>query len=244
MERTMNVHVFDLHGETLHALPSGALFWPSERVLAVSDLHLGKAERAARRGVALLPPYEGIETLTRLAADIATTAPRTVICLGDSFDDSAAADALDDVTRAHLPPLMAGRSWIWIEGNHDPGPVALGGTHLAAFHLGGCVFRHIARQDSATTGTAEISGHYHPKVRVQTRARTITRRCFLVDDHRVIMPAYGTYTGGLYSDTPELDGIMAEGATAILLGTPPIAVPMPRRPEAIRRSRGSRGSSG
>jgi hypothetical protein len=91
----------------------------------VSDLHIGKAERAARRGGPMLPPYEGIDTLLRLSADIADTAPKTVVCLGDSFDDAAAADALDEVTAAHLTPLMAGRAWVWIEGNHDPGPLGL-----------------------------------------------------------------------------------------------------------------------
>ena len=81
----MNAHSFDFRGETFHALPSGALFWPSERLLAVSDLHLGKAERAARRGGPMLPPYEGIDTLLRLSGDISATTPRTVVCLWRQF---------------------------------------------------------------------------------------------------------------------------------------------------------------
>jgi DNA ligase-associated metallophosphoesterase len=143
--------------------------------LAVSDLHMGKSERAARRGGPMLPPYEGIDTLLRLSADIAATAPRTVVCLGDSFDDAAAADALDEVTAAHLTPLMAGRAWVWIEGNHDPGPLGLGGTHRAALGWRVLVFRHIAEPGAQ----GEISGHYHPKARLRTRAGSITRRCFL-----------------------------------------------------------------
>jgi DNA ligase-associated metallophosphoesterase len=240
MERIMNAHVFEFRGETLRALPSGALHWPSEDLLAVSDLHLGKSERAARRGGPMLPPYEGIDTLLRLSADIADTAPKTVVCLGDSFDDATAADALDEVTAAHLTPLMAGRAWVWIEGNHDPGPLGLGGTHRAALRVACVVFRHIA--DPAATG--EISGHYHPKARLRTRAGSITRRCFLLDDRRMILPAYGTYTGGLFCDAPELDGMMGAGATAILLGSPPIAVPMPRPQATGPRIAGLAGSSG
>jgi hypothetical protein len=76
MERIMNAHVFQFRGETFHALPSGALYWPSERLLVVSDLHMGKSERAARRGGPMLPPYEGIDTLLRLSGDIAATAPK------------------------------------------------------------------------------------------------------------------------------------------------------------------------
>lgn len=225
MNAAVDTYAFRFRGETLHALPSGALFWPSERLLAVSDLHIGKSERAARRGGPMLPPYEGIDTLLRLSADILQTAPGTVVCLGDSFDDATAAGALDEVTAAHLTPLMAGRTWIWIEGNHDPGPLGLGGTHLSAYRVSALVFRHI----SAADAEGEVSGHYHPKARLRTRGGPITRRCFLVDDRRMILPAYGTYTGGLASDAPDLDGIMAGDATAILLGKPPIAVPMPRR---------------
>ncbi|MDG4648234.1 ligase-associated DNA damage response endonuclease PdeM [Roseibacterium sp. SDUM158017] len=220
---------FTFRGETLDALPSGALHWPAESLLVVSDLHLGKSERAARRGGPMLPPYEGIDTLTRLASDIAATGARTVVCLGDSFDDAAAADALDDATAAHLAPLMAGRRWIWIEGNHDPGPIGLGGTHLAILRHGPLSFRHIA--DTGAQG--ELSGHYHPKARLAGRGRGIVRRCFLVDRARIVMPAYGTYTGGLHCDAPELQALMLDDARAILLGQPPVAVPMPRRRQEV-----------
>lgn len=219
----MNAHSFDFRGETLLALPSGALFWPTERLLAVSDLHLGKAERAARRGGPMLPPYEGIDTLLRLSADISTTTPRTVVCLGDSFDDAAAAKALDEVTTAHLTPLMAGRSWIWIEGNHDPGPLGLGGTHLATLRRGPMTFRHIAEPDA----TGEVSGHYHPKAELCARGRKVSRRCFLWDDRRLMLPAYGTYTGGLSWTAPELRALFYSRARAALVGDPVRVVPAP-----------------
>ena len=66
---------------------------PTERLLAVADLHLCRSERLARRGGALLPPYETAATLDRLAAEIAASA-RPGVCLGDSFDDCAAGAAL------------------------------------------------------------------------------------------------------------------------------------------------------
>ncbi|MFW5654520.1 MAG: ligase-associated DNA damage response endonuclease PdeM [Roseicyclus sp.] len=212
-------------GETLCALASGALHWPARSILVVSDLHLGKSERCVRRGGALLPPYDGLETLDRLAADIALTDPETVLCLGDSFDDLSAASALDAGTEARLGALMAGRRWIWIEGNHDPGPIGIGGTYLRQVTEGALVFRHIAEPGA----TGEVSGHYHPKARLVTRRGAVTRRCFLVDGIRVILPAYGTYTGGLRCDRPELSALMDTSARAILLGRPPVEIPMPRR---------------
>ncbi|NBE07779.1 ligase-associated DNA damage response endonuclease PdeM [Paragemmobacter ruber] len=210
-------HAFTLSGETLHALPSGALYWPARRLLCVSDLHLGKSERLARRGGALLPPYETRETLHRLEAEVDRTAPATVICLGDSFDDLAAVRGLEDEARLRLARLMAGRDWTWIEGNHDAGPVEIGGTHRAQMTLGPLTFRHIA--DAAQTG--EISGHYHPKARL----KGTTRPCFLLDGDRLILPAFGTYTGGLPTDAAALKGLLRQGALAILTG--PRALPMP-----------------
>ena len=223
-QQAMTSLPFPFRGETLHALPSGALYWPARAVLCVSDLHLGKSERMARRGGALLPPYESIETLDRLDADIAALRPATVICLGDSFDDLTAAETLPDPLKARLSSLMAGRRWIWISGNHDPGPLDLGGSHLAEYCDGPLIFRHIA-EDRAM---GEISGHYHPKARITLRGRMISRRCLLRDEDRLILPAYGAYTGGLFCDRPELSALMAEGAEAILLGTPPLRLPMPR----------------
>lgn len=220
----MNGLTFPFAGETLTALPSGALHWPARRLLCVSDLHLGKSERMARRGGPILPPYEARETLTRLDADIRATTPETVFCLGDSFDDLDAMRALEDQARSMLATLMAGRHWIWIEGNHDAGPVDLGGTHLNSHHDAPLTFRHIASPGA----TGEISGHYHPKARIALRARSLTRPCFLTDQHRLILPAYGTYTGGLHCDRPPLSTIMGPDAQAIMLANPPLAVPMPR----------------
>jgi len=220
----MNGLPFSFCDTALVALPSGALHWPEAGTLVVSDLHLGKAERMARRGGPILPPYEVTDTIDRLRADIAATAPRTVICLGDSFDDLAAARATGDAVAHQLAPAMAGRRWIWIEGNHDPGPVAIGGTHLAEIALAPLMFRHIA----GPAPRGEVSGHYHPKARITARGRSLSRRCFLVDDIRLILPAYGTYTGGLSSHDAVLASLMGPEARAILIGPVPVAVPMPR----------------
>ncbi len=220
----MNGFDFSLAGVPLVALGSGALFWPEARLLCVSDLHLGKAERRARLGGAPLPPYETRDTLMRLEADLEATQATTVICLGDSFDDRAAAEALVEMDRLRIAALQAGRRWIWIEGNHDPGPVEMGGTHLAELPRPPLTFRHIARPGQS----GEISGHYHPKATLRTRGRPVTRPAFLIDTDRVILPAYGTYTGGLRSHDPALTHLMRAEAVAVLTGPSPCAAPMPR----------------
>lgn len=208
---------FQLGQAHLTALPSGALHWPDQNLLAVSDLHFGKSARLARRGGALLPPYETRATLTRLDADLETTRARRVICLGDSFDDLTAAAEITEPDRLWLTRLMAGRDWTWIEGNHDAGPVNLGGTHRAELRLASLSFRHIA-----TPENLEVSGHYHPKARLPGRVAP----CFLIDGSRVILPAYGAYTGGLFCDHADLDALMQPNALAVLTGARCLPRPM------------------
>lgn len=214
---------FQFRGETLHALPAGALFWPAQELLCVSDLHLGKARRYARAGGAVLPPYEVSETLERLDAALELTRATTVVCLGDSFDDIHASHDLTDHAHDWLMRMQAGRRWIWIEGNHDPGPVNLAGRHLAKLTIGPLTFRHIA-EDTPQAG--EISGHYHPKARVRARGRVISRRCFVCDSNRIIMPAFGTYTGGLSVKDPAISGLLSQTALCLLTGHSVQPVPL------------------
>ena len=208
----------------LTLLPSGALWWAERALLCVSDLHLGKSERIVRRSGDMLPPYETRDTLGRLEEDLRHTNASTVVCLGDSFDDLLAAQNLPEDEMLWITRLMAGRYWIWIEGNHDPSPVEFGGTHLAELHEAPLTFRHIAQESVS----GEISGHYHPKARLKLRGGGVSRPCMLVDANRVILPAYGTYTGGLRSDDTALTRLMREDAIAVLTGTPPRPIPMPR----------------
>ncbi len=204
--------------------PPGRLHWPAEQVLVVSDLHLGKSERMARRGGTLLPPYEVEDTLTRLALDIALTRPRAVVSLGDGFDDMDAAANLSPPHLERLRGMVAACDWIWVTGNHDPAPNGLGGRSARTVTCADVVLRHIATGGDGP----EISGHYHPKASLRMRGRSVSRRCFLRDRMRMILPSYGTYTGGLSSQDPALSRLMGPDARAILAGTPMVEIPMPR----------------
>lgn len=214
-------HPLDFPAEPVTARPSGALWAPRLGLLVVADLHLGRAERMARRGGALLPPHENEETLARLDAEIRALRPETVVCAGDSFDDDAAASAVDF---GRIGALAQGRRWVWLLGNHDPDPQAAPGERAAALRVGGLTLRHIARPDDAT---GEVSGHYHPKATVVLRGRRIVRRCFLHDRRRVILPAFGAYVGGLDATDPAFDGLLGPDAQALLLGRRVTAIPRP-----------------
>ena len=182
-----------LAGVGLHADVAGALFWPEQGMLAVADLHLEKGSSFAERGV-LLPPYDTAATLARLNALIVRYAPRLVVALGDSFHDGRGPARLADTDRATLKAMQRGRDWVWIAGNHDPEPADnIGGRFLPVLKLGTLTFRH----EPGGEESGEIAGHLHPVARVARRGRAVSRRCFVSDGVRLVMPAFGAYTGGL-----------------------------------------------
>ncbi len=176
----------------LIADPDGALYWPEQGLLAVADLHLEKGSSFAARGQ-LLPPYDTAATLARLARLIARYAPRCVVALGDSFHDGGGPARLADSDRDNLHSLQRGRDWLWLTGNHDPEPAEnIGGAFQAALTIGDVTFRH---WPAGSPG--EIAGHLHPVARVAHRGRAVSRRCFAADATRMVMPAFGAFTGGL-----------------------------------------------
>lgn len=195
-----------LNGAELLADPGGVLIWPARETLIVADLHLEKGSSLARKGT-LLPPYDTRATIARLAAAIEAHRPRRVICVGDSFHDAAGSARLDDMDRAALDRLVETVAWIWITGNHDPGPPSgLGGIVTDGLVDGPLTFRHEARD---TGGPGEISGHYHPVARLRIKGRTVSGRCFVNDGARLILPAFGAYTGGLDVCAPDLRRLFA-----------------------------------
>lgn len=181
-------------GETGIADRRGALIFPAHRLLVVSDLHLEKGSAFARRG-SILPPYDTAATLSRLAEVIACYEPETVISLGDSFHDGWGAERMPAPFRARLVELMRGREWFWVAGNHDPdAPADLPGATVREIALGGLLFRH---EPSAKAGEGEIAGHLHPGARIVRRGRSVRRACFATDGRRLVMPAFGAFTGTL-----------------------------------------------
>lgn len=186
-----------LNGVELYAEPSGALWWPAAATLVVADLHFEKGSSYARRGV-LLPPYDTRTTLGRLAAAIGPRV-RRVICLGDSFHDDDGPARLMPADAAVLRRLTAAHEWIWVTGNHDPAlPAELGGRIVfGELSLDGLVLRHEAER----SGSGEVSGHYHPKWHIDVRGQRLQGACFVHDERRIVLPAFGAYTGGLHVES-------------------------------------------
>jgi DNA ligase-associated metallophosphoesterase len=204
---------FSFCGRELMALPQGALFWPSRRALLVADLHLEKASWFARLGQ-MLPPYDSIATLADLSALIASSGAEEIWCLGDSFHDRHGCDRLPAAARETLTGLTAATRWTWIVGNHDPGFADhCGGAIVEEAEVDGLVLRHEA--DPAET-RPELSGHFHPKLRINHRGRQVSRRCFVATGTKLILPAFGSLTGGLDAHHPEIIRAVGAGAQALV----------------------------
>lgn len=182
-----------LQGHDLVPLPEGALWWPAQKTLIVSDLHLEKGVSYARGGQ-YLPPYDTQSTLDRVVRLIRSFQPARLISLGDSFHTPTSASHLDATCQGIIRDLTDQLEWVWIEGNHDPDPPAhLGGVCLRELRLGRLVFRH-----EPTGEAGEVAGHLHPCARVSGRGgKAVRRRCFVTNGDALVMPAMGAFTGGL-----------------------------------------------
>ena len=182
-------------GEICELWADGALYLPRYKTLVVSDLHFEKGH--AQSTAAPLPRYDTDMTLSRLSEIVYKSNPQRCIFLGDSFHNAEVAKRLPEAYRRILDDLSKGRSFVWIQGNHDSElPTFLPGKVYSDFALNGLYFTHqVTAETKQRIGL--ISGHYHPKARVNLKLRRISAPCFIEDSKHLIMPAFGTFTGGL-----------------------------------------------
>jgi uncharacterized protein len=199
-------HVITLGAHRLIPDLSGALYMPDDETLLVADLHLEQGASLARRGIHV-PPYDTLATLQQLEQVLESTKARQLILLGDSFHDAIAHHEIDDTSRQRLLTITSSVCTIWISGNHDPlPPLGLGGSMLDELCMGALVLRHIPA--NVADGSLEISGHLHPGAAIIQRNHRVHTKCFVSDGRRLIMPAFGTYTGALNVRSKAFAGLL------------------------------------
>lgn len=195
------------------ASPDGALYWSAERAILVADLHLEKASWFARLGQ-MLPPYDSLATLQSLEREVERTQAQRLYCLGDSFHDRLGCERLPERTRELLLSLTSRIDWVWIVGNHDSGFVDdCGGRIEEECEIAGVILRHEA---IVSETRPEMSGHFHPKMRLNLKGRHVSRRCFVASKTKLILPAYGALTGGLDAGHPEIVRKVGPRANALV----------------------------
>jgi hypothetical protein len=177
-----------------------ALYWPARDALVVSDLHLEKSTFFAQFGSAIAP-LDTHDTLARLQALVAKYRPKSLILLGDSFHDRGAWERLDDRAKGQLLELCGKvDDCCFVEGNHDRelfSDKSGGLPDCLCFEdervIDGVVFRH----EPEPSDLPQVIGHFHPALGFNLRGHPLRGKCFAVNDRMLIMPAFGSFTGGL-----------------------------------------------
>ncbi len=185
-----------VQGEQLLLSPDRVMFHERTRTLIISDLHLGKGEHFRKNGIAV-PTNMIRHNLMRLAGIIDRFAPREVLMLGDVFH-SVYNKSWEEFARfIHERPQV---HFSLVEGNHD----ILAKEHYdeAGIELLGIVserrpflFIHDA-VDDIPEGYCVVSGHIHPAIKLYGKGmQTLVLPCFIISEDRIIMPAFGAFTG-------------------------------------------------
>ena len=218
----------NFHGVEFWPDPSGVLWWPKERILIASDLHFEKGTFLARHG-SLVPPYDTHDTLERLETLVQHYAPRQLVLLGDSFHDRAAWLRLDVALQHRILALASSVPTIWVEGNHDIVLEAHGlGQFVGEHRIGDILLTH----EPSDQQLPQIIGHYHPKVRLNVRTGKVSGRCFVHAERLLVMPSFGSYTGGLDVRSEAFRAVVgpAEPALYLLHGEGVHAIPPRGKP--------------
>ncbi|MFM7208116.1 MAG: ligase-associated DNA damage response endonuclease PdeM [Planctomycetaceae bacterium] len=191
------------HAADILLLAGRAAFLPGFATLLVADVHLGKAATFRNAGIPV-PEGSAQADLARLEQLVHASSARRLIVLGDLFHArSGCTQAVFDefaATRARFPATEV----ILIAGNHDRAigriPAGLGidsclRTHdEPPFH-----FVHEPATELPEPGRTcfTIAGHLHPTVTIRSPSGDrISERCFVAEDATLILPAFGSFTGG------------------------------------------------
>jgi DNA ligase-associated metallophosphoesterase len=187
----------EINGQILELLPQRAIYWKNSRTLLVSDLHLGKSGHFRKSGV---PAPSGInkKNITRLDALLKKYRPHRLLLLGDLFHSDANREWLDF---EHFAQKWTSVEMILIRGNHDL-------LHSSFYDKAGVlckdfleetgfIFLHDADDNpSNNKNLITVSGHIHPGITLRGKGRQSLRLpCFLISNQRIILPAFGEFTG-------------------------------------------------
>ncbi len=188
----------NIKGNRLILHPDKAAYWPAEKALLLSDLHLGKGAHFRRAGIAVPRAISGAN-FSRLLSLIKVFKPARVLFLGDLFhsDYNQIWPLFCEFTHEH-----AEVSFELIPGNHDILPEAAYREArmvrqpeiltIGDFSLS----HHPLSDEERPAGTYNIYGHIHPCVRLlDSTGNSLRLPAFFFAEQGGILPAFGEFTG-------------------------------------------------
>ena len=194
----------------------GVIYWPRLMTIILSDLHLGKSMFWARHGK-FLPPYDNLETLSKLKKVLRKFQISKIIFLGDVFHDDSGYESLEPETIQILNEILCNYEIIFIAGNHDLNISIPKIKILKNYTKDSIIFSHYP-STNVSEKKAQIFGHFHPKISVKISGRVISKKCFVIDKKKILLPSFGNYTGGLDINKNMLLNIFKKDCTYFMLG--------------------------
>jgi DNA ligase-associated metallophosphoesterase len=183
-----------LQGEKIVLLPERGLWWAAQRTLIVSDLHWGKSAHFRKHGIAI-PSSTQPKDEIRLAGLIRKYQAERLIIAGDLFHSQ---DNLQVEGFSHFRAMHTELNIDLVVGNHDILPLKRYTdwdleVHKEKFLIGPFCITH---DMVAECEQFIIHGHVHPAIRITGRGHQALKLCcFCEDEDRMILPAFGAFTG-------------------------------------------------
>lgn len=193
IKHTINNNDFILHSNR-------TVFWEQEKILILSDLHLGKTGHFRKSGIGV-PAAIMKEDMQRFVAAIQFYKPLLVVIVGDLFHSVENKEHemflkwRNDLQ--HMPILL-------VRGNHDIVPDEwYRNANITvvekSWRRNNFLFVHhiedIAK-DEMQQGDYFFSGHIHPAVIIKGMGKQSLRfPCFYFTKQYAVLPAFGKFTG-------------------------------------------------
>lgn len=193
------MHRITLGEQQLQLLPDRALYWPAHKAVVVADIHLGKGASFREQGLPL--PQGGTQTdLDRLSRLIHDHQAEQLLVLGDLIHGGARQPEQNWIAQAQLWREQHAQLQLhWVIGNHDRAPAELARRWRAELIREGAQWSGVQlwHHPSEDLSQPSLGGHWHPVARIQPGARQRLRLpVFWLEQHRLVLPAFGSLTGG------------------------------------------------
>ena len=183
--------------EKLTLLADKALFWPVKKALFVADPHFGKTATFRRSGIPV-PERTTQGDCERISQLLSKTNAKILIFLGDFFHSRIGKTELVKEILLHWRQELPDLEIHLIRGNHDlssgdPWPELKIKCHPDPWTFSTLECRHLPVEQSSKP---YLAGHIHPGFTLKGKGKaSIRAACFHINQSKIILPAFGSFTG-------------------------------------------------
>jgi DNA ligase-associated metallophosphoesterase len=189
--------MIEFGGQGLQLLADRSLYWAARRTLVLADVHLGK-DAAFRAAGLSVPAGNSSKDLARIERLVKMTGAERLVVLGDLVHGRRSHQAELSEAFGKWRAAHGQLEILLVRGNHDRQAGAPPAEWSIAqvpepFADGELMLSHFPRESERPV----LCGHVHPTISVRDFDGTsVALPCFVVDERQLILPAFGSFTGG------------------------------------------------